>query len=57
MLIPVDINVIKKLIIVTEKNLKCKDLTTEIQRVWNVKTQVITPAVGATGTISKSLRL
>jgi hypothetical protein len=37
-----------------EKILKYKDLTIEIQRVWNVKTRVIPVAIGATGTISKS---
>ena len=37
-----------------EKILKYKDLTTEIQRVWNVKTKVIPVIIGATGTISKS---
>ena len=46
-------NVIKK---EAEKILKYKDLTTEIQRTWNVKTEVIPVIVGATGTISKSLR-
>jgi hypothetical protein len=39
-----------------EKILKYKDLTTEIQRMWNVKTKVIPVIIGATGTISKSFR-
>ena len=39
-----------------EKILKYKDLTIEIQRMWNVKTKVIPVIRGATGTISKSLR-
>jgi hypothetical protein len=46
-------NVIKK---EAEKILKFKDLTTEIQRMWNVKTKVIPVIIGATGTISKSFR-
>jgi len=46
-------NVIKKQ---AEKILKYKDLTIEIQRVWNVKTKVIPVIIGATGTISKSLK-
>jgi len=46
-------NVIKK---ETEKILKYKDLTIEIQRMWNVKTKVIPVKIGATGTISKSFR-
>jgi len=46
-------NVIKK---EAEKILKCIDLTTEIQRLWNVKTKVIPVIIGATGTISKSFR-
>ena len=33
-----------------------KALTTEIQRMWNVKTKVIPVIIGATGTISKSFR-
>jgi hypothetical protein len=40
----------------TEKILKYKDLTIEIQRMWNVKTKVITVIIDATGTISKSFR-
>jgi hypothetical protein len=48
-----NINVIKKEV---EKILKYKDLTIEIQRMWNVKTQVIPIIIGATGTISKSFR-
>ena len=39
-----------------EKILKYKDLTIEIQRMWNVKTKVILVIAGATGTISKSFR-
>jgi hypothetical protein len=51
--IPGDRNVIKK---EAEKILKCKDLTIEMQRIWNVKTNVISVIIGATGTISKSFR-
>ena len=39
-----------------EKILKYKDLTIEIQRMWNVKTKVTPVIIGATGTISKSFR-
>ena len=48
-----DRNVIKK---EAEEILKYKDLTIEIQRMWNVKTKVIPVIIGATGTISKSFR-
>jgi hypothetical protein len=47
-----DRNVIKK---ETKKSLKYKDLTIEMQRMWNVKTEKIPVIIGATGTISKSL--
>jgi hypothetical protein len=46
-------NVIKK---EAEKILKYKDLTIEIQRMWNVKTKVIPVIIGTTGTILKSFR-
>jgi hypothetical protein len=49
--IPGDRNMIKK---EAEKILKYKDLITEIQRMWNVKTKVTPVIIGATGTISKS---
>jgi len=39
-----------------EKILKYKDLTVEIQRMWNVKTKVIAVIIVATGTISESFR-
>jgi len=48
-----DCDVIKK---EAEKILKYKDLTIEIQRMWNVKTKVIPVIIGATGTISNSFR-
>ena len=48
-----DRNVIKKQ---AEKILKYKNLTIELQRMWNVKTKVIPAIIGATGTISKSFR-
>jgi len=51
--ISLDRNVIKK---EAEKILKYKDLTIEIQHMWNVKTKVIAVTIGATGTISKSFR-
>ena len=48
-----DRNVIKR---EAEMILKYKDLTIEIQRMWNVKTKMIPVIIGATGTISKSFR-
>jgi hypothetical protein len=41
----------------TQKIAKYKDLTTESQRMWNVKAKVVPEITGATGTIPKSLRL
>jgi hypothetical protein len=46
-----DTNVIKK---EAEKILKYKDLTVEIQRMWNVKTKLIPVLIQATGTVSVS---
>jgi hypothetical protein len=43
-----DRNVVKK---EAENILECKYLTIEIQRMWNVKTNVIPLIIGATGTI------
>ena len=48
-----DRNVIKK---EAEKVLKYKDLTVELQRLWNVKTEMIPVIKGATGTISQFFR-
>jgi len=48
-----DRNVIKT---EAEKILKYKDLIIEIQCMWNVKAKVIPVIIGATGTISKSLK-
>ena len=39
-----------------EKILKYKDLTIELQHMWNVKTKMLPVITGATGTISQSLR-
>jgi hypothetical protein len=46
--IPGDRNIVQK---EAEKIFKYKDLTIEIQRMWNVKTRVIPVIIGATGTI------
>jgi hypothetical protein len=53
--IPGDRNVIKK---EAEKILnKYNDLIIEVQRMWIVRAKVMPVIIGATGTISKSLRL
>ena len=39
-----------------EKILKYKDLTKEVQRIWNVKTKMIPVIIGVAGAISKSFR-
>ena len=46
-----DRNVMKK---ESETIIKFKDLTIEIQHMWNVKSKVIPVTIRATGTISKS---
>jgi hypothetical protein len=51
--IPGDRNMIKK---EAEKILKYEDLIMEIERMWNVKTNVTPVIIGTTGTISKSFR-
>jgi hypothetical protein len=51
--IPGDRYVIKK---EAEKITKYKDFTIEMQGMWNVKTKVTPVIIGATRTISKSLR-
>ena len=51
--IPADRNVFKK---ETEKILKSKDLKIEVQCMWNVKAKVISVIIGATETISESLK-
>jgi hypothetical protein len=50
---PGDRNMIKK---EAEKILKYKDLTIEIQHMWNVKTRVIPVKIEVNGTISISFR-
>jgi len=51
--IPGERNVIKK---EAERILKYGDLIIEIQSMWTVRAKVIPVIIGATGTISKSLR-
>jgi hypothetical protein len=51
--VPSDKNVIQK---EAEKKLKYKNLSMEIQRMWNMKCFVIPVIIGATGIISKSLQ-
>jgi hypothetical protein len=40
----------------TEKKLKYKSLCIEIQRMWNLKCTIIPVLIGATGTVTRSLR-
>ena len=51
--IPGDRNVINK---EAEKILKYKDLTAEIQRMWNVQAAVIPVIMRSNGTISKTIQ-
>jgi len=51
--VPEDRNLIKEQ---TEKVLKYKYLIIKIQRMWNVKAKGIPVIIGATGTMSNSLR-
>ena len=51
---PKKIGIIKYIIIIKiEKKSKYKDLELEIQRMWQMKTEVIPVVVGALGTIKK----
>ena len=51
--IPADRNVEQK---EAEKKLKYKSLCTEIQRMWNLKCTIVPVIIGATGTVTRSLR-
>jgi hypothetical protein len=51
--IPSDRNVIQK---EPEKKLKYKNLSIEIQRMWNMKCFVIPVIIGATGIVTKGLK-
>jgi hypothetical protein len=50
---PSDRNVIQE---ESENKLKYKNLSTEIQRMWNMKCFVISVTIGATGIITKGLK-
>jgi hypothetical protein len=52
--IPSDRNVIQK---ESEKKLKYKKLSKEIQRMWNIKCFVIPVIIGATGIVTKGLKI
>jgi hypothetical protein len=54
--INININTLHKGDYDNDNNNSNKHLTIELQRMWNVKTKVITVTMGATGTISKSFR-
>jgi len=51
--IPADRNVVHK---EAEKKLKYKSLCIEIQRMWKLKFTIIPVIIGATGTVTRSLR-
>jgi hypothetical protein len=51
--IPSDKNILQK---EAEKKLKYKNLSIEIQRMWNIKCFIIPVIIGATGIVSKSLQ-
>ena len=51
--IPTDRNVVHK---EAEKKLKYKSLCMEIQRMWKLKFTIIPVIIGATGTVTRSLR-
>ena len=52
MTVPSDKNIALKEI---EKKSECKDLQLEIQRMWQMKTEVIPVVVGGLGTVKKGL--
>ena len=52
MAIPADRNVQKE----AEKKLKYKSLGIEIERMWNLKCMIIPVIIGATGTVTRSLK-
>jgi hypothetical protein len=51
--IPLDMNIIQK---EAEQKLKYKNLSIEIQQMWNMKCFVIPVIIGATGLVSKNLK-
>jgi len=51
--IPADRNFVQK---EAEKKLKYKSLCIEIQRMWNLKCTIVPVIIGATGTVTRSLR-
>jgi hypothetical protein len=51
--VPLDRNVTQK---ESEKKLKYKNLSIEIQRMWNMKSFFIPVIIGATGIVTKGLR-
>jgi len=51
--IPEDRNVVQK---EAEKKLKYKSLCIEIQRMWNLKFTIVPVIIGASGTVTRSVR-